>query len=258
MSRLRVIRDGARDGPFNMEADRRLLAAQRPDGSPVLRLYRWSPPAVSFGYHQRLTDFDQAAIRDAGFDLVQRPTGGRAILHADELTYAVVGSSPSDLFGPTLHTSYQTINRALLIFLRWLGIAADVSAGESRAAQRSAVCFRSAGRHEIRVAGRKLIGSAQRRNEAVFLQHGSILTGPGHADLVRLLAHNKASTLQGTGAGECPPTAARERLLAATTDLGRLLARPVDSTLYEELETQLVDAFAAAWSLDPEVVPPGE
>jgi len=121
------------------------------------------------------SDFDETAIRAAGYDLVRRPTGGRAILHADELTYAVIGSSPGPVFGATLHETYMKINRALLAFLADLGVVADISTGESREEARGLVCFRSAGRHEVSVAGRKIIGSAQRRTGGNFLQHGSIL-----------------------------------------------------------------------------------
>jgi lipoate-protein ligase A len=207
--------------------------------APLLRVYRWSPPAVSIGYHQSADKFDRSALADRGFDLVKRPTGGRAILHAEELTYAVIGASPSPLFGDTLHDVYMSINRALLLFLEGLGIRADISAGESQDAQRGLVCFQSAGQHEIRVGGRKLIGSAQRRIEQRFLQHGSILTGPRHAELMDFLAghHSQAE--------------ARAQLLAATTDLGRLQGRRLQAGDYADLSNQLVRAFAAAFRLEP-------
>jgi lipoate-protein ligase A len=243
---LRVIRDGARTGAYNMARDAELLRAQRPEDPPVLRLYRWTPPAVSLGYNQDEAAFDRERIAALGYDLVRRPTGGRAILHAEELTYAVVGASPSPLFGATLHTSYDRINRALLAFLRDLGIAAEISAGESRAAARGLVCFDSAGLHEVRVGGRKLIGSAQRRTGGVFLQHGSILTGPAHADLLRCL---------GGRGGDASPTdpererSARARLLAATTDLAQLRGGTLAATALPELEDRLVAAFASSLDL---------
>ncbi len=87
---------------------------------------------MTIGYNQDLGDFDAGAVAAAGFGLVRRPTGGRAILHADELTYAVVGSSPGPLFGGSLHETYMKINEALLAFLADLGIDADISEGESR------------------------------------------------------------------------------------------------------------------------------
>ena len=236
---LRIIIDGACDGAANMARDAALLDEHRPGDPPVLRLYRWRPPAVSYGYNQSLDGFDAAAIAAAGFGLVRRPTGGRAILHADELTYAVVGASPSPLFGETLHATYTRINEALLLFLRDLGLAADVSGGESRDDARGLVCFKSAGRHEISVQGRKLVGSAQRRHGGAFLQHGSILAGPAHLELPRFLR---------PGPGQPAPDSAG--LAMVTTDLGRLLGIPLDDEGQERLLPRLADAFCRAWGLD--------
>lgn len=243
--KLRILMDGARDGAWNMARDAALLAEHRPGDPPVLRLYRWSPPAVSYGYHQSLDGFDAAAIAAAGYGLVRRPTGGRAILHADELTYAVVGASPSPLFGDTLHATYTRINDALLLFLRDLGLDADVSGGESRDDARGLVCFKSAGRHEINVRGRKLVGSAQRRHGESFLQHGSILAGPAHLALSRFLR---------PAPGQPAPDAAA--LALVTTDLGRLLGAPLDDEGQERLLPRLADAFCRAWGLDPVRVAP--
>jgi lipoate-protein ligase A len=235
-SQLRVIRDGARSGPFNMACDAALLKEHRTADPPVLRLYRWSPPALTYGYHQRPQLFAGGALAASGYDLVRRPTGGRAILHVDELTYAVIGASPSPLFGDSLHASYETINRALLRFLARLGLSGEISAGEPRAAQRGPVCFQSAGQYEIRSGGRKLIGSAQRRTAGRFLQHGSILTGPGHARLVEFLP---------------PPAPAPDELLAATTNLGELLGCTLAGEDWPWLEDAFVAACAEAWQLVP-------
>lgn len=225
-----------------MWRDEELLREHRPGQDPVLRVYRWAPPAISIGYNQDFSDFDAEAAAADGVDLVRRPTGGRAILHAQELTYAVVGTSPGPLFGDSLHSSYELINRALLLFLREAGHPADVSAGESREDARSLVCFKSAGRHEIRIGGRKLVGSAQRRTEGVFLQHGSILTGPAHCDLPRYLR-------PGTRGSGMQPAQLRD----TTTDLGRLRGRPFTEEDLGEAAVRLVDAFARV--LDLSVVP---
>lgn len=236
---LRIIVDGACGGAANMARDAALLDEHRPGDPPVLRLYRWRPPAISYGYHQSVEVFDAAAIAAAGFGLVRRPTGGRAILHADELTYAVVGTSPSPLFGETLHATYTRINEALLLFLRDLGLAADVSGGESREDARGMVCFKSAGRHEIHVQGRKLVGSAQRRHGGVFLQHGSILAGPAHLELSRFLRP-----------GTDRPAPDRAQLSLVTTDLGQLLGVRLDDDGQERLLPRLADAFCRAWGLE--------
>lgn len=237
---LRVILDGACTGAVNMQRDAALLRNHAPGDDPVLRIYRWSPPAVTIGYNQDEASFNAAAAAAAGFDFVRRPTGGRAILHAEELTYAVVGTSPGPLFGSSLHDAYMTINRALVAFLAALGLEAQVSAGESLAEARGLVCFKSAGRHEVRVGGRKVIGSAQRRQRGVFLQHGSILTGPRHRDLVRFLPGRKDAA-GGLGA----------ELAAVTTDLGELLGVEPTAARHDAWACRLVEAFAATFGLDP-------
>ena len=240
MTRLRVIDDGPCSGVVNMTRDAELLARHDPEAAPVLRLYRWSPPAVSLGYNQQPEDFDAERIAALGFDLVRRPTGGRAILHAQELTYAVIGASPSPLFGDSLHSTYQRINQALLAFLDGLGLAAEVSAGESRSQATGPVCFQSAGQHEVKVGGRKLIGSAQRRAGGVFLQHGSILTGPAHLRLLDCLGGDRRGTT----------CAAEEGLAQVATDLGELLGRDLKGDDHDDLARRLARAFADCFACE--------
>jgi len=240
MTHLRVIDDGPRSGVVNMTRDAELLARHDPEAAPILRLYRWSPPAVSLGYNQQPEDFDPERIAALGFDLVRRPTGGRAILHAQELTYAVIGASPSPLFGDSLHSTYQRINLALLAFLDGLGLAAEVSAGESRDQVTGPVCFQSAGQHEVKVGGRKLIGSAQRRAGGVFLQHGSILTGPAHQRLLECLGEDRNGAT----------SAAEEGLAKVATDLGELLGRDLRGDDHDDLARRLAQAFAVCFACE--------
>ena len=239
MARLRVLFDGAADGAANMARDRSLLDAQRPGDDPVLRVYRWDPPAVTIGYNQDLDDFDADLARAAGYAVVRRPTGGRAILHAQELTYAVVGASPGPIFGDSLHAVYQVVNGALVAFLAGLGYRAEVSDGEARTEARGLVCFKSAGRYEIAVGGRKLVGSAQRRTGGCFLQHGSILAGPAHLELLRFLK-------PGAPGADLPAAV----LAAATTDLGQLRGAPCSAADLDALAPDLAAAFAAALGLE--------
>jgi lipoate-protein ligase A len=222
-----------------MSADARLLSLHEADDDPILRIYSWRPWAVSYGHHQKPEAFLRAEIEARGWGFVRRPTGGRAILHAQELTYAVVGTSPSPLFGSDLHATYEVINRALLAFLRRLGLEPDLSEGESLAAARGAVCFQSAGRHEVTVGGKKIVGSAQRRTGDVFLQHGSILTGPAHAELLDCLPPAENTS------------ARRAEVLAATTDLERLGCGPASHDDLHELATQLTDCFVEVLGLEP-------
>ena len=239
MKYLRVYFDGALPGAVNMQRDSQLLASHQSGDDPVLRLYRWKPAAVTIGYNQDFENFNQQVIDDGGYGLVKRPTGGRAIFHADELTYSVTGSSPGPLFGNSLHESYMKINEALVLFLRRLDLEVEVSGRETREAMRSLVCFKSAGRHEIRVGGRKLVGSAQRRTRGVFLQHGSILTGKKHLQLPDFLLP-----------GQSAAGMTKEELNALTTDLGQELGVALEEPDLEGMERKLAACFSEIFELE--------
>jgi lipoate-protein ligase A len=145
-------------------------------GFPCLRFYQWDPPCLSLGVHQDpARAVDEEALREMGIDLVRRPTGGRAVLHDVELTYAVVGPCRSgDLAGPVM-TSYRRISEALVRGLTALGLEADLSAGDPPAGRASVEpCFARRSRCEIESRGEKLVGSVQLQRRGCLLQHGSI------------------------------------------------------------------------------------
>ena len=129
---------------------------------------------------------------------------------------------------------------ALLAFLDGLGLAAEVSAGESRDQATGPVCFQSAGQHEVKVGGRKLIGSAQRRAGGVFLQHGSILTGPAHRRLLECLGEDRNGAI----------SAAEEGLAEVATDLGELLGRDLRDDDHDDLARRLAQAFAVCFACE--------
>ncbi|HTK82362.1 MAG TPA: lipoate--protein ligase family protein [Bacteroidota bacterium] len=182
---------GHRSGITNMNLDIRLANQVSEGALPVLRLYGWNPHAISIGMHQRFEDFDPAALSNAGLDIVRRPTGGMAILHANELTYSVA----MPLGSLSLREAYRFINEALLQGLRMLGIPAELSASSEdfREAYRNAAsipCFSTSAKCEIQAQGKKLLGSAQRRYGNVVLQHGSLLLGPEHREITEYLSHS--------------------------------------------------------------------
>jgi lipoate-protein ligase A len=221
-------------GEFNMALDMLLAArmGERP-GLPVLRFYGWSPPAISIGHNQSFDEFDVARLHASGIDIVRRPTGGRAILHADELTYAVVMHAP-ETPGREL---YRFINRGLLAGVRSLGIDAVLSdrSDDFRTEYRTPEaipCFATSARSEIHAGGRKLIGSAQRRFGDVILQHGSFLLGPRHASLTSFLA-NQGDARDGADA----------RLKSKSIDAESLLGRVVP---FEEAARQIRAGFETA------------
>ncbi len=235
--KLKIRNDGPASGAVNMQIDSDLLANHKPEDDPILRIYTWNPYAVSRGYHQKDDSFNHAEIESKGYGLVRRATGGRAILHAQELTYAIIGSSPSELFGNTLHDTYMLINMALIQFLQGMGLDPDISDGETLTEARASICFKSAGKHEITVQGKKIIGSAQRRTNGVFLQHGSILCGPAHAQLAELLNEDAPGKL---------PVAEIEK---STTNLNELTGSDYQRD-YEELAKKLINSFAKTLNLE--------
>lgn len=172
-----------RPGWENMALDQALLA-RAARGERWLRLYRWSPHCLSFGRHEpALRRYDRARIEARGLDVVRRPTGGRAVWHAEELTYAV--AAPAEPFGG-LRQAYEEIHRMLLAALRLLGVAAELAPARRAAPVDAGACFASSAGGEITLGGRKLVGSAQLREGAGLLQHGSLLLA-GRQDTVQEL-----------------------------------------------------------------------
>ena len=156
-----------------MALDEALLQDAARTGRPTLRLYRWSPPCLSFGRNEpALARYDRAAIARLGLDVVRRPTGGRAVWHDAELTYAV--AAPIAAFG-TLAESYRAIHARLAAALRTLGAVAELAPRGRAAGVGDGPCFATPVGGEVLVNGKKVVGSAQVRHASAFLQHGSIL-----------------------------------------------------------------------------------
>lgn len=182
MQTWRLLDTGSNTGAFNMALDEELLArAQAGETRPVLRLYTWDPPAVSIGRFQSAAAVNSDACLKRGFDIVRRATGGRAVLHRKELTYSVAARTDSPLFSSSIPGTYRLIASGIVAGLRHLGLPAEMVSRRSRHAglvqkkPKEAACFSSPSWYEIVVNGRKLVGSAQRRDSRAFLQHGSIL-----------------------------------------------------------------------------------
>ena len=171
----RLIRSGSLPGAMNMALDDALLQAVADgDSPPVLRLYHWQPAALSLGYAQKVSDgVDLSACRRAGLDVVRRPTGGRAVLHDREVTYAVI-TPCAPPFGLSVTHNYRVIAGALQTALRQLGVPAELVPGKAHGQQGKAVCFVAPAQYELLVDGCKVAGCAQKRRGGAFLQHGSI------------------------------------------------------------------------------------
>lgn len=190
----RYLNTGYSDGYTNMAVDESILAAcLRDEAPPTVRFYGWSPATVSIGYFQKLEkEIDIPACRERGFGIVRRPTGGKMVLHDEELTYSVIARQGQDLLPGDILGTYMTISQALLSGLRKLGLDARMAPHKGRErsgpAIHSAACFSAPSSYEVVVGDKKLIGSAQRRYRDGIIQHGSILI---NLDLDELMAVQK-------------------------------------------------------------------
>ena len=143
------------------------------EGTGVLRLYAWEPHTISFGRNEPTAGrYDVDAARAEGLAFVRRPTGGRAVLHAHEVTYCA--ALPVRALGG-VRAAYQQIHRGLVVGLRALGVRAELAADGAVLAPDAGPCFRAPAPGEVVVGGRKLVGSAQVRLGGAILQHGSVI-----------------------------------------------------------------------------------
>lgn len=256
----RIIFNGANDAFFNMAMDEALLCSCRNGSSPpVLRLYLWDPPTVSLGYAQSVSKaVDLKRCEERGIQVVRRITGGRAVLHEDEITYSLCASLDGcPQLGPDTLRTYEKISLALLRSLRLLGVEAEwvkplpKRDRLSRRPDLSQPCFASSSRYEVAVGGKKLIGSAQRRFSSSwakgrrhsFIQHGSIPTGKGEQSLAELLP------------GDRPAEKMRRTLKRGATDLEQILGRRVGP---DEITSALKTGFQEVFGIrmqDSEVSP---
>jgi lipoate-protein ligase A len=205
---FRFILSGANDGATNMAIDEAVMAGIREGSStPVLRLYTWNPPTISLGYFQSAGDIDFAACGSDGIGVVRRITGGRAVLHSDEITYSV-------LFGEEDFTPFRMkeiflfIAQCLVDSLRILGIDSKI-AQKTKGSLKSPNCFASPAQYEIEsVQQGKLIGSAQVIKDGVVLQHGAIPLTGSYREISKYLRgdgsfKNASSLSQVSPAGGC-------------------------------------------------------
>ena len=185
----RWLDSGTADGANQMSVDAALLRNPSRTTVPTFRIYQWQPRCISLGIHQPDLPIHFERCRSERVDVVRRPTGGRAVFHSDEITYALVIPREAEWYMRSKHDLYRVISTGIEKGLRDLGLPVDYvkrSAPPDSPSDRSVSisCFSSSARWEILLAGKKLVGSAQRLTADGFLQHGSILTGKGHSGLM--------------------------------------------------------------------------
>ena len=188
----RLLTTWSLSGQVNMATDDAIAQQVAKGESPsTLRFYTWKPYTISLGYHQKVEEVNCQACKHDGIGLVRRPTGGRAVFHAEELTYAVIFDPKAPVYHPTILETYLLIARALVVGMRRLGVRVEVapsrSSPNSSGSKTRFLCFSTTSAFEILAEGKKLIGSAQRRWPGVVLQHGSLLLGRSHLNLPHYL-----------------------------------------------------------------------
>lgn len=182
----RLIVSPPRHGAWNMAVDEAVLETVGQGQSlPTLRLYAWEPACLSIGYAQPSADIDRLRLSSLGWNWVRRPTGGRAILHTDELTYSVIVPLTEPRVSGGVLESYQRLSKALLSALHIMNIPAEAHPTNptGNTQDNRAVCFEVPSNYEIVVDGKKIIGSAQARRKNGVLQHGTL---PLWGDLTRI------------------------------------------------------------------------
>jgi lipoate-protein ligase A len=227
-------------GAWNMAVDEAILeAVGSSDSLPTLRLYAWEPACLSLGYAQPFTDVDILHLQMHGWELVRRPTGGRAVLHTDELTYAVIAPLNEPRMAGTVLESYHRLAQALVQALNLLSM--HVAVNENPAAPRptntNPVCFEVPSPYEITVGGKKLVGSAQARRKEGVLQHGSLPLSGDLGRILQVLAFPDEESR----------TRAVDRLLKRATTVEAALGRKVS---WDEAAQATITAFGSVLALD--------
>jgi lipoate-protein ligase A len=192
MNTWRWISGGSAGGASQMATDKAILEHASDLGKPTMRVYFWKPYCISLGYHQAVQCIDIDRCRKDTIDVVRRPTGGRAVLHAEEVTYSVIIPRKHAFFSQNISDVYNKISVGLCAGIQKLGIPArlekhSIDLHSHYRSSLSASCFSAAARNEILVDGKKLVGSAQRNGTEGILQHGSILVDDAHLNLPEYL-----------------------------------------------------------------------
>jgi lipoyl(octanoyl) transferase len=248
----RLALDPPADAPLNFGRDEALHAAAAATGGVLLRVYGWATPTVSFGRHERARErYDADRLAALGLSPTRRLTGGRALVHTAELTYAVAGPVEP---GQSLTATVRQLNTIVAAALRSLGVPVTLADGRDGPVPLSAgACFGAPSAGELLLDGRKLAGSAQWRDAAAWVQHGSILVADDQALLaqaarVPLPPPAPAATLGAAGSSAPSPRAFATALAAAWADA---TGSAVDEVAPEDLLDPLAVAARTARYHDP-------
>lgn len=233
------IDSGAKSGRYNMDFDI-FLARTCKINEVYFRLYQWDPYTISLGVNQKIDEVDTIQAEFDNIDVVKRPTGGRAILHSEELTYSLIipldyGLSAREIYDKTS----ITLSKALGIYDKRLN---QVELENTQPNFRNllnqpsgALCFASTAKSEVKYMGKKIIGSAQRKMSTTILQHGSILCGKSHTKLPKYLS-DKTYTNH-----------LLEEISSKTIEISTVTNESVN---YNRLSQSIINSFELEWELN--------
>jgi lipoate-protein ligase A len=240
-----------RSGSENMARDTGLMDRARTTGEAVFSVYSWARPTLSFGRNQTATGkYDLGEVERCGVDVVRRPTGGRALLHHREITYSVT----APVTGESLNDSYERINALLLHGLESLGVKASVATSTSAPIRPGDIpCFAIPSKGELVNSGRKLVGSAQVREDGALLQHGSILVEDDQSLIAALsfTAPKQDAAAAATLAQALGRQPSVDEVAHALFDAVRSRedsnAEPLNESDVKELTSKHVERYASEW-----------
>ncbi|TYB30962.1 MAG: lipoate--protein ligase family protein [Candidatus Mcinerneyibacterium aminivorans] len=235
MAKIKIYRDRENNGFYNMALDEAIFrkAIDEKSRDVILRFYDWDPACLSLGYFQSLKEkIDEKQCDELGIDVVRRPTGGRAVLHDRELTYSVI--APTDKLGNTTLSAYLNISKGLNRGLNILGVKSEISPPKKAKRKGSTACFDSISSHEISVEGKKIVGSAQYRDQGYLLQHGSILIDLDVDKLYRCLKSRADERI-------------KKYFKKVTTSINDELNKTITK---DEIEKAMIDGFAGYFDFD--------
>lgn len=231
---------GINTGRFNMDFDIQLSKSIKP-GDAILRLYRWEPYCISLGANQKENSINIEKSFADNIDVVKRPTGGRAVLHAEELTYSCITTLETS---KSVRNFYEEINYALKVGLGLYDSAmekvelenAQTNFQDFYKQKESLICFAASAKSELKYSGKKLVGSAQRKLGKSILQHGSILCGDFHKNIIKYLdfsfdEYEKIS----------------EEINTKTIDMGEILNSKID---YDKLSDCIYKGFEKFYGVE--------
>jgi lipoate-protein ligase A len=231
-SSWRLLNTADHDGATNMAIDEAILRGVADSSSPpTLRFFGWLPACLSLGQAQPASDVDFEACQALGVDVVRRPTGGRAILHVDELTYSVAAREDEPRVRGGIVESYRRLSEGLLAGLLRMGLPVrQVERPDDHDRDQGPVCFEAPSNYEIVFDGHKLVGSAQVRRNGALLQHGSL---PLAGDIARIC---------GVLSSKPDPERVRARAITVERTIGRVMS-------YETAARHMAEGFASALKL---------